>query len=74
MAKKSDQDEIDRRVHAAVKLLSLAKIASCVCRPSSEQWGVSRPNTKRRMKVAREIIRSDYSIDRHDFIGSRLFT
>ena len=72
MAKKSDKAEIDRRVHAVVKLLSSAKTASYVCRYASEEWGVSRATAERYMKAAREVIRSDYSVDRHDFLGSRL--
>ena len=72
MAKKSDKAEIDRRVHAVVKLLSSAKTASYVCRYASEEWGVSRATAERYMKAAREVIRSDYSIERHDFLGSRL--
>ena len=72
MGKKSDAAEIDRRIHTVVKLLSSAKTSSYVCRYASEEWGVDKRTAERYMAKAREIIRADYSIERHDFLGSRL--
>jgi len=72
MAKKSDAAEIDRRIHTVVKLLSSAKTSSYVCRYASEEWGVDPRTAHRYLAKAREIIRADYSIERHDFLGSRL--
>ena len=72
MGKKSDKAEIDRRVHTVVKLLSSAKTSSYVCRFASEEWGVNPRTAERYMAKAREIIRADYSVDRSDFLGSRL--
>jgi hypothetical protein len=72
MAKKSDKAEIDRRVHTVVKLLSSAKTSSYICRYAKEEWGVSESSALRYLKRAREIIRADYSVERHDFLGSRL--
>jgi len=72
MGKKSDKAEIDRRVHTVVKLLSSAKTSSYICRFASEEWGVDRRTAERYLAKAREIIRADYSVERHDFLGSRL--
>lgn len=72
MGKKSDAAEIDRRIHTIVKLLSSAKTSSYVCRYASEEWGVDVRTAQRYLAKAREIIRADYSVDRHDFLGSRL--
>ena len=72
MAKKSDKAEIDRRIHAVVKLLSSAKTSSYDCRYARDQWGVSQATVERYMKRAREIIKADYSVERSDFLGTRL--
>ena len=72
MAKKSDKAEIDRRVHTVVKLLSSAKTSSYICRYAAEEWGASQRTAERYLAKAREIIRLDYSVQRHDFLGSRL--
>ena len=72
MARKSDKAEIDRRIHAVVKLLSSAKTSSYVCRYARDEWGVSQATAERYMKRAREIIRADYSVERSDFLGTRL--
>ncbi len=72
MGKKSDKAEIDRRIHTVVKLLSSAKTSSYVCRYASEEWGVDARTAQRYLAKAREIIRADYSVERSDFLGSRL--
>ena len=72
MGKKSDTAEIDRRVHIVVKLLSSAKTSSYVLRYCAEEWGVSERQGHTYLARAREIIRADYSIERHDFLASRL--
>ena len=72
MGKRSDAAEIDRRIHAVVKLLSSAKTSSYVCRYALEEWGVDKRTAQRYLAKAREIIRADYSVERHDFLGSRL--
>ena len=72
MGKKSDKAEIDRRVHTVVKLLSSAKTSSYIHRYSAEEWGVSRRQSEVYLSRAREIIRADYSIERPDFLSSRL--
>ena len=72
MGKKSSKAEIDRRVHEVVKLLTSAKTTSYVVRFAAEEWGVNRRMTENYIARAREIIRADYSVDRSDFMASRL--
>ena len=47
MAKKSDKAEIDRRIHAVIKLLSSAKTSSYVCRYARDESGVSQATAER---------------------------
>ena len=72
MAKKSDKAEIDRRVHTVVKLLSSAKTNSYILRFCSEEWGVTNRQAQTYLQRAREIIKADYSVERSDFLGTRL--
>ena len=72
MAKKSDQAEIDRRIHTVVKLLSSAKTNSYILRFCTEEWGVQKRQDETYLQRAREIIKADYSVKRSDFLGTRL--
>ena len=73
MAKKSDKAEIDRRIHTVVKLLSSAKTNSYILRFCSEEWGgVTNRQAQTYLQRAREIIKADYSMERSDFLGTRL--
>ena len=72
MGKKSSKAEIDRRVHIVVKLLSSAKTTSYIVRFCSEEYGVTSRQAENYLRRAREIIRSDYSVERSDFLASRL--
>ena len=72
MAKKSDKAEIDRRVHTVVKLLSSAKTNSYILRFCTEEWGVQKRQAETYLQRAREIIKADYSVERSDFLGTRL--
>lgn len=72
MAKKSDKAEIDRRVHTVVKLLSSAKTSSYILRFCSEEWGVTERQVQTYLSRARDVIRADYSVERSDFLGTRL--
>lgn len=72
MGKKSTNAEVDRRIHTVVKLLSSAKTNSYICRYAQEEWGVSLSQAERYLRKARDIIRADYSVERSDFLGSRL--
>ena len=72
MGKRSDRAELDRRIHTVVKLLSSAKITSYVIRYASQAWGVGKATADRYLKEAPEIIRADDSVERNDFLASRL--
>ena len=72
MGKKSDAPEIDRRIHTVVKLLSSAKTNSYILRFCAEQWGVQKRQAETYLQRAREIIKADYSVERSDFLGTRL--
>jgi hypothetical protein len=72
MGKKSDAAEIDRRIHTVTKLLCAAKTTSYVMRFCSEEWGVGKRQAETYLQRAREIIRADYSVERNDFLASRL--
>ena len=72
MGKKSSSAEVDRRVHTVVKLLSSAKTNSYIRRYAKEEWGVSESQADRYLTRARDIIRADYSVERNDFLASRL--
>ena len=72
MGKKSTNAEIDRRVHIVVKLLSSAKTNSYILRFCAEEWGVEKRQAENYLAKAREVIRADYSVDRSEFLGTRL--
>ena len=72
MARKSDKAEIDRRIHTVVKLLSSAKTNSYILRFCTEEWGVQKRQAETYLQRAREIIKADYSVERSDFVGTRL--
>ena len=72
MGKKSDKAEIDRRIHAVVKLLSSAKTHSYILRFCTEEWGVQKRQAETYLQRAREIIKAAYSVERSDFLGTRL--
>ena len=72
MGKKSDKAEIDRWIHAVVKLLSSAKTNSYILRFCTEEWGVQKRQAETYLQRAREIIKADYSVERSDCLGTRL--
>ena len=72
MAKKSDKAEIDRRIHTVVKLLSSAKTSSYILRFCSDEWGVTERQAQTYLQRARDIIKAAYSVERSDFLSTRL--
>ncbi len=72
MAKKATNIEIDRRIHEIVKLISSAKTNSYICRYAAEEWGASQRQAERYLARARDIIRADYTIERSEFMASRI--
>ena len=69
---KASKIEIDRRVHEIVKLICSAKTNSFICRYASVEWGVNERTAMRYLAKAREIIKYDYSIERTEFLASRI--
>ena len=73
MARKADKAGIDRRIHTVVKLLSSAKTSSYIIRFCSEEWGGGGQRmAEKYLARARQIIKADYSVERSDFLGTRL--
>ncbi|KZR93102.1 hypothetical protein MITS9509_00979 [Synechococcus sp. MIT S9509] len=72
MGKKATKAEVDRRIHEIVKLLCSAKTNSYIRRYAAEEWGSSERQADRYLVRAREIIQADYSIERHEFMASRI--
>ena len=72
MVNKSDKAEIDRWDDTVVKLLSSAKTNSYILRFCSEEWGVPNRQAQTYLQRTREIIKADYSVERSDFLGTRL--
>ena len=60
------------RIHTILKLLSSAKTSSCIIRFCSDEWGVGQRMAEKYLARAREIIKADYSVERSDFLGTRL--
>ena len=69
---KASKIEIDRRVHEVVKLIASAKTNSYICQYAATEWGASQRQAFRYLAKAREIIRADYSIERSEFLASRI--
>lgn len=70
--KKANSAEIDRRVHEVVRLITSAKPTSYILRFCAEEWGVKTRQAETYLKRAREIIKSDYSVERSEFMASRM--
>ena len=64
---------MDRQIHAVVKLLSSARTNSYILRFCTEEWGgVQKRQAETYIQRARVIIKADYSVERSDFLGTRL--
>ena len=72
MAKKATKAEVDRRIHEIVKLLCSAKTNSYIFRFCSQEFGVDKRQAENYLRRAREVIQADYSIERHEFLASRI--
>ena len=69
---KSSKAEITRRIHTVVKLLSSAKTNFYILRFCAEERGVQKRQAETYIQRASEIIRADYSVERSDFLSTRL--
>jgi len=74
MGKKSTNAEVDRRVHKIARMLVMCSTRSQIQEFASGEWGASRAQIDVYIQRARLMIRDDYSVDRADFIASRLGT
>ena len=69
---KSTKAEVNRRVHEVVKLICAAKTNSYIFRFCSDEWGVTQRQAENYLAKAREVIKADYSIERSEFLASRI--
>ena len=69
---KSTKAEINRRVNIVAKMLCDAQTNSVIIQFAADEWGTGERNTRNYIKQARDLIREDYSVDRQDFLTSRL--
>jgi hypothetical protein len=72
MGKKANNAEIDRRIHEVVRLLSLATPNSAILHHCALEYGVNERQAKNYIARARDVIRADYSIERSEFLGTRM--
>lgn len=72
MGKKASNAEIDRRIHEVVRLLSLATPNSAILRHCALEYGVNERQAQNYIARARDVIRQDYSIERSEFMASRM--
>lgn len=70
--KKCTKAETDRRSHEVVKLISSAKTNSYIFRFCAEEYGVGQRQAENYLRKARDIIREDYTIERSEFLASRM--
>ena len=69
---KSTKAEVNRRVHEVVKLICAAKTNSYILRYCAVEWGVQKRQAETYLAKAREVIKADYSIERSEFLASRI--
>ena len=69
---KSTKAEVNRRVHEVVKLICAAKTNSYILRSCAVEWGVQKRQAETYLAKAREVIKADYSIERSEFLASRI--
>lgn len=74
MARKSTKAEIEHRVHKISRMIVMCSTRSQIQEYARNEWGVSRAQIDVYIERARLLIREDYSVDRMDFIASRLGT
>ena len=74
MAKKSTKAEKILRVNQVVRMLVNCASRSAIVQFSASEWGLSARQTDVYIAEAREILREDANIDRHDYLAARLQT
>ncbi len=72
MAKKSTKSEIDHRIDVITRMLMNAGTTSQILRYCSVEWGVGKRQAETYLARARDQVKQDYSLDRAEFLASRL--
>ena len=72
MGKKSTKQEIDHRIDVIARMICNAASTSQILRYCTVEWGVSKRQAETYLARARETVRQDYSIERAEFLSSRL--
>ena len=72
MAKKSTKHEIDHRIDVITRMVMNAATSSQIFRYCAVEWGVGERQAINYLKRAREQVKRDYSLERHEFLASRL--
>jgi len=71
---RSSVAEVEHRVNKVARMLVMCSSRSQVQEFGQKEWGVTRSAIDEYIAKARQRIREDYSVDRIDFIASRLGT
>ena len=74
MAKKSTKAEKILRVNQIVRMLVNCASRSSIVQFAASEWGLSLRQTDAYIAEAREILRNDADIERHDYLAARLQT
>ena len=74
MGKKATNAEIQHRVQTVARLLINCVPRSQIVHHARETWGVKHDMADRYISRARELVREDYSVERKDFVATRLGT
>jgi len=72
MAKKSTKSEIDHRIDVITRMFMNAGTTSQILRYCSVEWGVGKRQAETYLARARDQVKQDYSLDRAEFLASRL--
>ena len=72
MAKKSTKSEIDHRIDVITRMFMNAGTTSQILRYCSVEWGVGKRQAETYLACARDQVKQDYSLDRAEFLASRL--
>ena len=74
MGKKATNAEVQHRVQTVARLLINCVPRSQIVHHARETWGVKHDMADRYISRARELVREDYSVERKDFVATRLGT
>jgi len=72
MAGRVSAIEVDRRIDTLARMICNSASTSQLIRFCSVEWGICSRQAQKYVKRAREIVREDYSLERAEFLASRL--